>query len=98
MLAATTWQPEAIDPALDAALALRLGLPIHIARCRHPAGPPICWCRKPLPGLALLLAHTQHLALAASSHVGRTPADPGFALRAGLRYFDVAAGGPMPAI
>jgi hypothetical protein len=36
-------------------------------------------------------------ALDASIHVGRTPADRGFALRAGLRYCDLADGWPTPA-
>ena len=25
--------------------------------CPHPAGPPVCWCRKPLPGLGVLMIH-----------------------------------------
>ena len=95
-LAATTWQPESIDPALDAALVAQLGMPIAIARCAHPAGPPVCWCRKPLPGLALALAHDHALSLAASVHVGSSAADRGFAQRAGLRYADVADGWPSP--
>ena len=88
VICATTWQPEAFDPALDAALAERVGLPIHVARCTHPAGPPLCWCRKPLPGLAVWLAHAHGLALADSVHVGRGPADRGFAVRAGTQYLD----------
>jgi histidinol phosphatase-like enzyme/predicted kinase len=95
-LAATTWQPEPFDPAVDAALAAQLALPIAIARCTHPAGPPVCWCRKPLPGLALVLAHDHALALARSVHVGRGPADRGFALRAGVAYVDATDGWPAP--
>jgi len=87
MLAATTWQPEPIDAvALDAHLVELVGLPLAIARCTHPAGPPICWCRKPMPGLALALARTYGIDLARSVHVGRGPADAGFALRAGMAY------------
>jgi aryl-alcohol dehydrogenase-like predicted oxidoreductase/histidinol phosphatase-like enzyme/predicted kinase len=96
VLAATTWQPESFDPAIDAALAALLGVAIHVARCTHPPGPPVCWCRKPLPGLALALAHDHGLALARSVHVGRGPADRGFATRAGLAYVDVAGGWPAP--
>ncbi|HEY5945266.1 MAG TPA: hypothetical protein VIV40_07240, partial [Kofleriaceae bacterium] len=93
-IAATSWlTPE----SLDARLAELLELPIAIARCLHPAGPPVCWCRKPLPGLALLLARMHDLDLARSVHVGKGPADRGFASRAGLAYFDVADGFPMPA-
>jgi histidinol phosphatase-like enzyme len=86
VICATTWQPDAFDPELDAALAERLGIAIHVARCTHPAGPPVCWCRKPLPGLAVWLARTHDLALADSVHVGRGPADRGFAVRAGTQY------------
>jgi aryl-alcohol dehydrogenase-like predicted oxidoreductase/phosphoglycolate phosphatase-like HAD superfamily hydrolase len=87
VLAATTWQPEPIDaPALDARLVELVGLPLAIARCTHPAGPPTCWCRKPMPGLALALARTYGLDLARSVHVGRGPADAGFAQRAGMGY------------
>lgn len=96
-LAATTWQPHPIDAAaLDARLVELVGRPLAIARCRHAAGPPVCWCRKPLPGLALWLAHAHGFALARSVHVGRGPADRGFAARAGLRYLDASAGLPPP--
>jgi diketogulonate reductase-like aldo/keto reductase len=86
VICATTWQPDPFDRALDAALAERLGFTIHVARCTHAAGPPVCWCRKPLPGLALVLARDHGLALADSVHVGRGPADRGFAVRAGTQY------------
>jgi histidinol phosphatase-like enzyme len=96
-LAATSWQPEPADTAaLDARLRELLALPIEVARCRHPAGPPVCWCRKPLPGLALLLARDLGLDLARSVHTGKGPADRGFAVRSTMRYVDVAAGWPAP--
>ncbi|HEX4450060.1 MAG TPA: aldo/keto reductase [Kofleriaceae bacterium] len=89
VICATTWQPEPFDPAIDAALAERLGRPIHVARCTHAAGPPVCWCRKPLPGLAIWLATAHGLALEDSVHVGRGSADRGFAMRAGMRFVSV---------
>jgi adenylate kinase family enzyme/histidinol phosphatase-like enzyme len=88
-IAATTWQPEPFDPAIDDQLRAALG-EIQIARCTHPPGPPVCWCRKPLPGLALLLARTHGFALARSVHLGRGPADRGFAQRAGLHFVEVS--------
>jgi histidinol phosphatase-like enzyme len=94
VLAGTTWQTS---PTLDERLRELLGLPIAVARCHHPAGAPVCWCRKPLPGLALWLAHQHGLDLARSVHVGKGPADRGFATRAGLAYVDVADGFPAPA-
>jgi hypothetical protein len=93
-LAGTTWLTPS---SLDERLAELLGLPIAIARCMHPAGPPVCWCRKPLPGLALVLARTHGFDLSRSVHVGKGPADRGFAARAGLAYADVGDGFPMPA-
>jgi hypothetical protein len=85
---ATTWQPEPFDPSIDDQLRAALG-EIHIARCTHPPGPPVCWCRKPLPGLALALAHAHRFVLSRSVHVGRGPADRGFAQRAGLHFVEV---------
>jgi aryl-alcohol dehydrogenase-like predicted oxidoreductase len=89
-LAATCWRPLAADAAgaLDARLVALVRLPIVVARCTHPGGPPVCWCRKPMPGLALALARAHGFDLARSIHVGRGPADRGFAARAGMIYSD----------
>lgn len=91
-LAGTLWRPEHPPAELLAALEAALGVPFPVAVCRHPAGPPVCWCRKPLPGMALWLARRHHFALARSLHLGRGPADRGFALRAGCGYLDASAG------
>ncbi|HEY0253841.1 MAG TPA: AAA family ATPase, partial [Kofleriaceae bacterium] len=85
IVCATTWQPEPFDPTIDEQLRELVG-PIEIVRCTHPAGPPICWCRKPLPGMALLLAKRLDLDLSRSMHLGRSPADRGFAQHAGMRF------------
>src|SRR3569623_912015 len=45
VLAGTAWQPESFDPAIDAMLGAELGFTFPVARCTHPPGPPICWCR-----------------------------------------------------
>jgi histidinol phosphatase-like enzyme len=50
----------------------------------------VCWCRKPVPGLGLVLARRHDLDLARSLHVGRGAADRGFAERLGLRFLDAA--------
>lgn len=87
VLAGTTWQPglgvDAIA-ALEARLAALLDRALTLLCCPHPAGPPICWCRKPLPGLALAFARAHDVDLSRSVHVGRSPADRGFARRAGM--------------
>jgi hypothetical protein len=93
LLAGTTWQTP---PDADARLRELLGLPIEILRCAHPAGPPVCWCRKPMPGLALAFARARDVDLARSVHLGHGPADKGFALRAGIDYLDLGDGWPLP--
>lgn len=86
---ATTWQVGATSKDiadLEARLAELLARAIPIVGCVHPAGPPVCWCRKPLPGLALLLAKRLDLDLSRSVHVGQGAADKGFAVRAGMAF------------
>jgi aryl-alcohol dehydrogenase-like predicted oxidoreductase len=99
LVAGTTWQPGADAGALAAladCLRRALEIDISVLACTHPAGPPICWCRKPLPGLALQLAHERDLDLSKTLHLGRGPADRGFALRAGMPYVEISAGWPSP--
>jgi hypothetical protein len=97
VLAGTTWQPGLASTAdLAARLVELLGVTLHVVHCAHPAGPPVCWCRKPLPGLGLALAHRHELDLSRTLHVGKGPADRGFALRAGMRYAEITAGWPAP--
>ncbi|HVZ37086.1 MAG TPA: aldo/keto reductase, partial [Polyangiaceae bacterium] len=94
LVVATVWRPGVTAEQI-AALAARmrelLGHPIAIRHCPHPAGPPVCWCRKPMPGLALALARDHDLDLSRSIHVGRGPADRGFAARAGMQYATINA-------
>jgi aryl-alcohol dehydrogenase-like predicted oxidoreductase len=52
------WLPEGADRLLEATR----GLSIDRAACTHPGGPPICWCRPPLPGLLLQFMHQRKLA------------------------------------
>jgi hypothetical protein len=53
------WRPGGAPADLDrevTALAAVVTGPIEAALCAHPAGPPTCWCRPPLPGLVLAFA------------------------------------------
>lgn len=89
-----SWQPEIAagtrTPAdADAALArLRalLGVDMEILYCPHDAGPPVCWCRKPLPGLAVQAIERHRLDPAGCLLIGDGPQDPGFARRLGFGY------------
>ena len=89
-----SWNPEIAAGSItaadaDAALARsadRLGVAMDVRCCPHPAGPPICWCRKPLPGLGVVMIHAHGLDASRCIYVGEGPQDPGFARRLGFRY------------
>jgi aryl-alcohol dehydrogenase-like predicted oxidoreductase len=83
------WNPDGRREKLDAAadaLAGAVSGPIETALCPHPAGPPVCWCRPPLPGLALAFARRHGVDLAKSILVGSTPAHRTLAATLGARY------------
>lgn len=99
MLWAIAWRPQIaagdtddarVGACFERARSL-LGVAIDIAYCPHPAGPPVCWCRKPLPGLVLELAYRHGVALERSLYVGRSPADRTLAQRLRMTYHDAAS-------
>lgn len=63
-----------------------LDVDIEVEYCPHAAGPPACWCRKPLPGLVMTLIRRHQLDPARCVYVGAGPQDPGFARRFGFDY------------
>jgi aryl-alcohol dehydrogenase-like predicted oxidoreductase/predicted kinase len=91
-----SWRPELAEGALTrdeldgihSRMADALGVPLEVLYCPHPAGPPVCWCRKPLPGLGIVAAARHGLDLASCSFVGAGPQDAAFARRLGLAYRD----------
>ena len=93
-----SWQPE-VDgglqtPAGVAAVFQRmnelLGVDLAIEYCPHGAGPPRCWCRKPLPGLGVVFIQRHRLDPRQCVYVGAGPQDPGFARRLGFAYRDAS--------
>jgi aryl-alcohol dehydrogenase-like predicted oxidoreductase/adenylate kinase family enzyme len=67
------WRPEASPGDLEAAaaqVAIEVSGPVEIAVCPHPAGPPSCWCRPPLPGLPLAFARAHDLDLSRATLIG----------------------------
>jgi aryl-alcohol dehydrogenase-like predicted oxidoreductase/histidinol phosphatase-like enzyme/predicted kinase len=97
-VAGLSWQPEIADEILTAgqveAVFARmqelLGVAIDVRYCPHAAGPPACWCRKPLPGLGVVFIQQHRLDPARCIYVGAGPQDPGFARRLGFQYRDAA--------
>jgi len=86
------WSPLGDDTALrDAAarLTTAVAAPVESALCPHRAGPPTCWCRPPLPGLALAFARSHEIDLPQSLLVGTGPAHRTLATTLGARYVSV---------
>jgi aryl-alcohol dehydrogenase-like predicted oxidoreductase len=75
------WRPG--EPA--DALAEVAG-PFEHAVCAHPAGPPVCWCRPPLPGLPLAFARRHGIDPGRSFLVGTTTTHRALAEAIGARF------------
>ena len=91
-----TWQPEieagqrskqALLACFDE-LSARVGLRLDVLYCPHGAGPPVCWCRKPLPGLGVELIVRHRLEAARCLYLGSGSLDRSFAERLGFEYRD----------
>jgi hypothetical protein len=85
------WSPGGSIDALDAArsaLEAEVAGPVEAALCHHPAGPPTCWCRPPLPGLPLAFAHAHGIDAARSILIGTSPAHRTLAATLGARYVE----------
>lgn len=73
-------------PSLAARLASAVTGPIETAVCTHGGGPPTCWCRPPLPGLALAFARVHGVDPARSFLLGTSPAHRTLATTLGARH------------
>ena len=99
-----SWQPEIADETMSVAdvqagfarMQELLGVAIEVEYCPHAGGPPICWCRKPLPGLGVVFIRRHRLDPSQCIYVGAGAQDPGFARRLGFQYrgADEFFGGP----
>lgn len=89
VLLAIAWLPPPLDEGrtLERTRELLEGR-VEIATCPHPAGPSICWCRKPLPGLAIELMLRHDVEPSRTTYVGRTPHDRTLARRIGVGYVE----------
>jgi histidinol phosphatase-like enzyme len=89
-----SWQPEIAEgrrtaadaEAILARMRARLGVDMETLHCPHGGGPPVCWCRKPLPGLGVLSIERHRLDPRRGVCVGDGPQDFGFARRLGFGY------------
>ena len=81
--------PDSLDPA-RARIAAEIDGPVEAALCPHPGGPPVCWCRPPLPGLPLAFARTRQVDPARSVLIGTGPAHRTLATALGARYVPVS--------
>jgi aryl-alcohol dehydrogenase-like predicted oxidoreductase len=86
------WSPQRTTEALVAGVASLVaegrGL-VESALCPHPAGPPSCWCRAPLPGLPLAFARAHGIDPSHSILVGAGPAHRTLARALGAHYVPV---------
>jgi aryl-alcohol dehydrogenase-like predicted oxidoreductase/histidinol phosphatase-like enzyme/predicted kinase len=97
-LLSLSWLPEIAEGRMTAGQAAAaftrtqelLGVPVEIAYCPHAAGPPMCWCRKPLPGLGVVFINRHKLDPQQCLYVGAGTQDPGLARRLGFQYRDAA--------
>jgi aryl-alcohol dehydrogenase-like predicted oxidoreductase/predicted kinase/histidinol phosphatase-like enzyme len=88
-----SWQPEVSEGGMStewvAACFARthdlLGADLDLLYCPHPGGPPVCWCRKPLPGLGVVFVQRHRLDAARCVYVG-DGSDRAFARRLGFQY------------
>jgi hypothetical protein len=66
------WRPGLSETELAALEARVTAAGATLAICVHPPGPPMCWCRPPLPGLLLAFARAAGVELARSELHGAT--------------------------
>jgi diketogulonate reductase-like aldo/keto reductase len=86
------WIPDGSSDALAEALAqlsAQVTGPVEAALCPHGGGPPVCWCRPPLPGLPLAFARTYNVDPAKSTLIGTSTAHRTLATTLGARHVAV---------
>jgi aryl-alcohol dehydrogenase-like predicted oxidoreductase/predicted kinase len=90
------WTPDRNSDSLRSAavrIADSANGPVEVAVCPHPAGPPICWCRPPLPGLPLAFAFAHSIDPARSILIGCSRAHRTLASTLGAGYIPVEGRG-----
>jgi aryl-alcohol dehydrogenase-like predicted oxidoreductase len=83
------WTPDGDAGALAAVVtrvASGVSGVVEAAICPHHAGPPACWCRPPLPGLALAFARAHGVDPSRSILIGCSPAHRTLSTTLDARY------------
>lgn len=83
------WRAPASASEEVRALAAEKGRVIDWVACIHGEGPPVCWCRPPLPGAWLWFAHRRNVGREGSIIVASSPAHVQLATTVGVRTLDV---------
>lgn len=83
------WRPPANAAFEVDALAEKSGREIDFVSCSHGEGPPVCWCRPPLPGAWLWFAHRRNVGREGSVIVAASSAHRQLAATVGVRTLDV---------
>ncbi|MEZ4439120.1 MAG: aldo/keto reductase [Polyangiaceae bacterium] len=99
-LVGISWQPAIAGGELDLERARAIlhhtlalaDLEVDVRICPHPPGPPRCWCRPPLPGLAVQLVDEHDIDPTRCTFLGRSAADRTLAERMGFRFVDATTG------
>jgi diketogulonate reductase-like aldo/keto reductase len=78
------WVPGASEDAIRARVRAGAVREVDSLICPHPAGPAVCWCRPPLPGLWALFARAAGVDARASELVARTPGHEAMARAIGV--------------
>jgi len=88
------WRPDGrigdLGPAV-ARVAAEVTGPVDSMLCPHGGGPPVCWCRPPLPGLPLAFARAYGVDPSRSDLIGAGPAHRTLAATLGARYVPAGA-------
>jgi aryl-alcohol dehydrogenase-like predicted oxidoreductase len=83
------WRPDGLAAEVER-LAADLPVPAETAVCPHGGGPPVCWCRPPLPGLLLAFARRRRVDPARSLLVGTSSAHRTLAASLGTKFLSVS--------
>jgi aryl-alcohol dehydrogenase-like predicted oxidoreductase len=81
------WRPN-LERSDDCHTAIHeaLGADVAVACCTHEAGPPVCWCRKPIPGSVIEFSMRRDVDLTKSIVVGTSSSDRTLAERIEARF------------